>query len=85
MQQNLGFAGLGDRAGGREGEDPEVQETAMQHLHLRHLQRNDETVRQLREEHNKYFKNEDYWNVLKTAIALNVDCTITKFHILLYS
>ena len=46
---------------------------------LNQIQRNDETVKQLREEHNDYFQNEAYWNLLKTAIALNVDCTITKF------
>ena len=40
--------------------------------------KNDETVRQIREDHNKYFKNENYWNILKVAIALNVDCTITQ-------
>ena len=38
-----------------------------------------DTVVQLREDHQNYFNNEDYWNVLKVAIALNVDCTITKF------
>jgi Ca2+ transporting ATPase len=46
---------------------------------LNQVQRNDETVRQLREDHAKYFTNEDYWNLLRTAIALNVDCTITKY------
>jgi hypothetical protein len=39
---------------------------------------NDETVRQIREDHDKYFKNEKYWNLLKVAISLNVDCTITQ-------
>ena len=31
---------------------------------------------QIREEHDKYFKNEDYWELLKLSIALNVDCVI---------
>ena len=39
---------------------------------------NTETVKQIREDHNKYFKNEQYWEILKVAIALNVECTITK-------
>ena len=40
---------------------------------------NPETVRQIREDHQKYFKNEQYWEVLKVAISLNVDCSITPF------
>ena len=36
-------------------------------------------VEQIREDHNKYFNNENYWNLLKVAISLNVDCTITKY------
>ena len=39
----------------------------------------DEVEEQIREDHGKYFQNEDYWNLLKIAISLNVDCTITKF------
>ena len=39
---------------------------------------NTETKRQIREDHNKYFKNEQYWEILKVAIALNVECTISK-------
>ena len=38
-----------------------------------------EVEEQIREDHSKYFKNEDYWNLLKVAISLNVDCTITKY------
>ena len=40
----------------------------------------DQTVKQIREDHEKYFRNEDYWNLLKVAISLNVDCTITKLN-----
>ena len=40
--------------------------------------RNNETVRQIREDHGKYFRNEKYWELLKIAISLNVDCTITQ-------
>ena len=32
----------------------------------------------MEEDHNLYFKNEYYWELLKTAIALNVECTVTK-------
>ena len=32
----------------------------------------------LRAEHTELFENEDYWDTLYSAIALNVDCTITK-------
>ena len=39
---------------------------------------NYDTQRQIREDHNLYFKNEQYWEVLKVAIALNVECSITK-------
>ena len=31
-----------------------------------------------REEHSQIFENEEYWDTLYTAIALNVDCTIIK-------
>jgi len=40
---------------------------------------NTETVKQIREDHEKYFKNEQYWEVLKVAISLNVECSITKY------
>ena len=36
------------------------------------------TQKQIREDYNLYFKNDEYWEVLKVAIALNVECTITK-------
>ena len=42
-------------------------------------ERSNTTIKQIREDHQKFFKNEDYWQVLKTAIALNVECSITKF------
>ena len=35
-----------------------------------------EQKNQIREEHSKYFKNEDYWELIKLSIALNVDCVI---------
>ena len=37
------------------------------------------TIEQIREDHQKFFKNEQYWEILKVAIALNVECSITKF------
>ena len=40
-----------------------------------------EVVRQIREDHQKYFTNEIYWNLLKVAVSLNVDCTITKYQV----
>ena len=30
----------------------------------------------IREEHNLYFKNEEYWELIKLSIALNVDCVL---------
>lgn len=36
------------------------------------------TQKQIREDYNLYFKNDQYWEVLKVAIALNVECTISK-------
>ena len=39
---------------------------------------NNQVVEQIREDYKRYFKNEKYWEVLKIAIALNVECTITK-------
>ena len=36
------------------------------------------TQRQIREDYNLYFKNKQYWEVLKVAIALNVECNIIK-------
>ena len=38
------------------------------------------TVKQIRENYNTIFKNENYWNTLKVAIALNVDSTIIKLN-----
>ena len=36
------------------------------------------TVKQIREDYQTIFSNENYWNTLKIAISLNVDSTITK-------
>ena len=36
------------------------------------------TIAQIREDHQKYFKNENYWETLKVALALNVECSIQK-------
>ena len=33
----------------------------------------------IREEHQKYFENETYWNLLRTALSVNVDCIINYF------
>jgi magnesium-transporting ATPase (P-type) len=41
-------------------------------------ERKNDEIRLIRENHEKYFKNEQYWEVLKTAISLNVECTITQ-------
>ena len=46
---------------------------------LENERENNDTVKQIRENHSKYFKNEDYWEILKVSIALNVECSITKF------
>ena len=35
-------------------------------------------VVQIREDHNTLFSNDKYWEILKVAIALNVDCSIKK-------
>jgi Ca2+ transporting ATPase len=43
-------------------------------------QNNNETLRQIREDHNLYFKNETFWDVLRVSIAVNVECSITKFN-----
>ena len=40
---------------------------------------NTDNIKKIREDHKNYFKNEQYWEILKVAIALNVECTITKF------
>ena len=40
---------------------------------------NTDNVKQIREDYQKYFKNEKYWEILKVAIALNVESSITKF------
>ena len=34
----------------------------------------------IRKDHSEVFENDDYWDVLYTAIALNVDCTINKLN-----
>ena len=38
----------------------------------------DETVVQIREDHKTLFENDKYWEILKVAIALNVEGTIKK-------
>ena len=40
---------------------------------------NTDSVKQIREDYQEYFKNEQYWEILKVAIALNVECCIIKF------
>ena len=35
-------------------------------------------IKKIREDHSKLFKNEEYWDILYTSIALNVDCNINK-------
>ena len=32
----------------------------------------------IREDHNTIFENEKFWDILKTALSLNVECSITK-------
>ena len=39
---------------------------------------NNTEIKQIREEHTTLFKNENYWETLKIAIALNVDASIKK-------
>ena len=41
-------------------------------------ERKNDEIKLIRENHEKYFKNEQYWEVLKIAISLNIECTITK-------
>ena len=38
----------------------------------------DELNKQIREDHYNIFQNEKYWNLIKTSIALNVECAIKK-------
>ena len=38
------------------------------------------TAKRIREDHTTIFDDETYWDILYTAIALNVDCTINKLH-----
>ena len=40
--------------------------------------KNKDEIRQIREDHTVLFSNEDYWQILKVAIALNVDSSIKK-------
>ena len=39
---------------------------------------NSDEVKQIREDHNKYFENIIFWDTLKVAVALNVDASIKK-------
>ena len=39
---------------------------------------NSDEIKQIREEHNKYFENIIFWDTLKVAVALNVDASIKK-------
>ena len=47
---------------------------------VKNLPNKNNTVKQIRENYNTLFKNELYWNILKIAIALNVDSIITKLN-----
>jgi calcium-translocating P-type ATPase len=40
--------------------------------------KNINTAKRLREDHKNIFPNDNYWDILYSAIALNVDCTINK-------
>ena len=39
---------------------------------------NNDEIKQIREDHNTLFKNEKFWEILKVAVALNVDASIKK-------
>ena len=39
---------------------------------------NSDEIKQIREDHNKYFENIIFWDTLKVAVALNVDASIKK-------
>ena len=39
---------------------------------------NNDEIKQIRENHDTLFKNETFWETIKVAIALNVECTIKK-------
>ena len=45
---------------------------------LNRKRNNNEEIRQIREDHTVLFNNEEYWETLKVAIALNVDSSIKK-------
>ena len=34
----------------------------------------------IREDHNKYFENESFWNLLRTSLSINVDCHINMLN-----
>ena len=40
--------------------------------------KNNDEIKQIREDHNTYFQNILYWDALKVAVALNVDASIKK-------
>ena len=42
---------------------------------------NNDEIKLIREDHQQFFKNEQYWEILKVAIALNVECSISKLEI----
>ena len=42
---------------------------------------NDEFIRQIREDPNNTFQNDIFWNLIKTSIALNVECAIKKLDV----
>ena len=50
----------------------------IQDITLKESKKKKTTNKKLREDHSTLFENEEYWDVLYSAIALNVDCTITK-------
>ena len=43
---------------------------------LNTVKKKDEEEQQIREDYTNIFQNEKYWNLIKTSIALNVDCVI---------
>ena len=45
---------------------------------LNSKKKNNDEIRQIREDHNTYFQNILYWDALKVAVALNVDASIKK-------
>ena len=54
------------------------QNLEVEDIKVKQKKKKEETEKRIRQDHTEIFENEEYWNTVKLAIGLNVDCTLKK-------